>query len=115
MFLPVPPTNHICIKINTFYYTGHIKPLVVAQKRKIKTLISKIKLHDSEMLFKETNLLSIDKLNIYNVCIFVYKNLHGQLNYITFKTPIISQNYNIKRFIIWVIPAQIIRSGNHEN
>ena len=51
----------------------HIKPLLTAQKRIVKTLTYKSKSFSSNILFRENKLLNINKLNFYDLCIFIFK------------------------------------------
>ena len=75
---------------------NHIKSLVIAQKRIVKTLTYKNKTFSSNILFRENKLLNIQKLNFYNLCIFVFKNIHGLLNDVVFESSNVVQNYNVR-------------------
>ena len=77
-------------------YASHLKPLVIAQKRIVKTLTFKPKSFSSVILFKDINLLNINQLNKYSLCIFVFKNLHGIQDDIVFENSRINQHYNVR-------------------
>ena len=75
---------------------NHLKPLVIAQKRIVKTLTYHNRSYSSEILYKEYNLLNIHKINLYSLCIFVFKNIHSQLSDIEFVNSAAMHNYNIR-------------------
>ena len=70
-------------------YSTHLKPLVVAQKRVIRTIMYRHRIHHTNADFIELSFLKLSDINIYFGLIFVYKSLNNlvfPINYFTYST-----------------------------
>ena len=65
---------------NTF--ETYLDPIVKMQKRAVRTITSAARDSHTEPIFKDLKLLSLDKIYILNVMMFMYKHFHGLLPYV---------------------------------
>ena len=75
----VSPILNYCNKIWANTYSSHVTPIVTVQKKIIRTLTNSDYLAHTPPLFKQLNLLNIEKIRKYHLAIHFYVNRHALL------------------------------------
>ena len=79
---------------NTF--TSHLKPLVIAQKRIIRTMMYRHRIHHTNNDFLELSFLKLPEINIYFGLVFVFKSLNSLVFPINYFTHQNNPHYNLR-------------------
>ena len=77
-----------CNSIWGSVYASNLKPLQVIQKRIIKAMYFKPIRYPSAELFVSKFLLSVEQINKYTCCLYVFKSMHSSSNIFSFQTNI---------------------------
>ena len=85
-------------------YQSHLKPLVTAQKRTIRTIMYRSRIHHTNNDFIELSFLKLSDINTYFGLIFVFKSLNNlvlPINYFTYAT---NPRYNLRNNLNLNVP-----------
>ena len=94
-----------CIELWGMTFKSHLDPLIKIQKRALRLITNSHRLAHTEPLFKELNILTLQKLYVFSVQLFVFKFYSGMLPRVfsDFLLPIQMLTIMIRGNVIYII------------